>query len=486
VRRLSLALAAVATAATLAGCSVIGQAGGPDTTSTQTVDAAALTPDTVLAANEDATTVNDDEWSLEDAADVALTGSTATSSAAGVSADAGTVTISAAGVYRLSGTLAGQVVVDAPDDALVVLVLDGAAISSDTTAAIGVLGADDVGVYLADGSTNTLSDTASYPDEADVNAALFSEADLTISGTGSLTVTGNGNDGVTSEDDLVILSGTVTVNAKDDGVRGKDSLTVEGGTTAVTAGGDGFKADNEAEDTRGYLVLRGGTVTISAGSDGLDAVTDLVITGGELTVANSEEGIEAAQLLIAGGTVDVTASDDALNATTGSGESMAADEGAALVISGGTVTLDSEGDGLDSNGSALLTGGTVTVYGPTRSGNGALDTNGSLVVSGGTLVAFDAGGMTQSPDASSTQGWLTATASGSDGDRVQLTDGAGNAVAEVTSEKAFGTLTYSSPDLAPGESYTVVTGAGSTTVTAGEAAQGGFGGGGGPGGGRRP
>ena len=83
-----------------------------------------------------------------------------------------------------------------------------------------------------------LSDTASYAEDADVNATLFSEADLTITGEGSLTVVGNGNDGITSEDDLVILSGTLTVDAVDDGVRGKDSLTIEGGALDVTAGGD--------------------------------------------------------------------------------------------------------------------------------------------------------------------------------------------------------------------------------------------------------
>ncbi|MDQ7991142.1 MAG: hypothetical protein AAGC63_01505, partial [Propionicimonas sp.] len=176
-----------------------------------------------------------------------------------------------------------------------------------------------------------------------------------------------------------------------------------------------------------------------------------------------------------------------LNASTGSGESMQADAGAVLVISGGTVTLDAEGDGLDSNGDALVSGGTVTVYGPTRSGNGALDTNGTLLVTGGTLVAFDSGGMTQSPDASSSQGWLTATATGSAGETVQVTDASGTVVAEATSRKDFGSVTYSSAAITSGESYTVATTADSTTVTAGEGGQGGGPGGGpGGGGGRRP
>ncbi len=377
MRRLKTLLAGLATAVVLVGCSAT-----TTTTDQQTdtpITAGSVTAATVLAANEDATTVREDAWSLDDAAIVTFGGSTATTNADGVSVADGTVTITAAGVYRLSGSLTGQVVVDAPDDALVVLVLDGVDISSTTTAAISVLKADDVAVHLVEGTTNKLSDTSKYPEDADVNAALFSEEDLTISGTGTLEVTGNGNDGITSEDDLVILSGTIKVTAVDDGIRGKDSLTVANGNITVTAGGDGLKADNEDEGTRGYMNLAGGKITVSAGDDGLDAETDIVVTGseitittdavdteeatskgvdaeatyvmegGSLTVTNSVEAIEAATIVIAGGTTDLTATDDGINASTGSGRSMASDSGAYMEISGGTVVVDAEGDGLDSN-----------------------------------------------------------------------------------------------------------------------------------------
>lgn len=508
MRRLKTVLAGLAAAAVLAGCSALptSTTADPTTTGTSTTATSSVTAAEVLAANEDATTVNDDEWSLDDAVDITLTGSTASTDAGGITIDGNTVTVTAAGVYRFSGSLAGQVVVDAPD-ALVVLVLDGAEIASSTTAAIAVLNADDVGVYLVDGSSNTLSDTSGYGEDSDVNAAVFSEEDLTISGTGSLTVTGNGNDGITSEDDLVILSGTIDVAAVDDGLRGKDSLTVEGGTLTVAAGGDGLKADNEDEDTRGYLELSGGTITITAGDDGLDAATDIVMTGSEVTVATSaidtdeatskgvdagavfliEEGsvtvtasveaIEAATVAIAGGTVDLTASDDGINASTGTGESMQADAGASLAISGGTVTIDAEGDGLDSNGDLLISGGTTVVYGPTRGGNGALDTNGSITVTGGTLVAFDTGDMAEAPGAASTQGWLIASVSGGAGETVTVTDVSGSTIAQVTSDKAFGSITYSSAEVTNGESYQVAGSSGSTSVTAGEGGMGGRGGG---------
>src|SRR4029079_9924522 len=141
-----------------------------------------------------------------------------------VSVDGGTLTISEGGVFRLSGSLDGQIVVAAPEDAQVVLVLDDAEISASDTPAITVTTADDVVIALADGSENAVSDASSYADDADANAAIYSAADLTITGSGSRDVSANGNDGITSTDALVVLSGDITVDAVDDGLRGKDSL----------------------------------------------------------------------------------------------------------------------------------------------------------------------------------------------------------------------------------------------------------------------
>jgi hypothetical protein len=138
----SLALAG----ALLVGCTAVAEtsAGGDSGAASAQLSAVStaftgdLSPDEVLAANADYTTVNTDEWSEAEAVDIALSGSSATVSGSGSSAvtvDGSTVTIAEAGVYRLSGELEGQVVVAAPDDALVVLILDGADISSSTGAA---------------------------------------------------------------------------------------------------------------------------------------------------------------------------------------------------------------------------------------------------------------------------------------------------------------------------------------------------------------
>lgn len=415
--------------------------GGTSTTNgvTETSSGSGLTPWAVMAENADYTTVNDDEWSEADAVDVALSGSGLSGSATGVTAEGSTVTITQAGVYRISGSLTGALRVEAPEDALVVLILDGAQITNPAGAAIEVVSADDVAIHLASGSQNSVSDASSYADDATADAAIFADTDLTISGQGSLTVSGNGNDGIVSKDDLVILDGTITVNAVDDALRGKDSLIVEGGRLALSStSGDGMKSNGDDDEasadidwTKGYIYISGGTIDITAGDDGIQAFTDTVITGGSVTagvaddgvkaevivsiglnaedadastapsvtVTESTEGIEAANIGISAGTISVTADDDGLNAS-GNAELQAliagteyvegnreADTGERLVITGGDITIKAGFDGIDSNGSITVTGGTVTITSAANGGDAPLDANGQIDVADGIITA---------------------------------------------------------------------------------------------------
>ncbi|MEL7976371.1 carbohydrate-binding domain-containing protein [Isoptericola sp. F-RaC21] len=457
--------------------------------------------------------------------------------------DGDTVTLTEPGTYRISGTLDdGQIVVDSPDDGVVRLVLDGADVTSSTGAAIDVQDADQVSVVLADGSKNSLEDAATYADTTSddaANAALYSTADLAISGTGSLDVVGNSNDGITSKDGLVIADGDITVDAADDAVRGKDYLVVSGGTLDATAGGDSgdaLKSDNDSDDGAGYVAITGGDVTASASSQGVKAFSDVAITGGTLTVTDSSEGIEAATIAQSGGDVDVTASDDGLNATVdepeddtatddatadqstdqgdtdqqGTGDQPQSDmpqppadgempqggaggpmdqveDGASITITDGTLHVDAEGDGLDSNGVTVISGGDVVVEGPTNGGNGALDSAGGSTISGGTVLAVGSSGMAEAFDEDSTQGWvaLTADAALQAGTEVAVVDADGAQVATITLSKTAQSVVYSGPEITDGATSTLTAdGEKVGTATAGEAPAGGMGGG--PGGGGRP
>ncbi|HFI0226479.1 TPA: carbohydrate-binding domain-containing protein [Streptococcus suis] len=286
--------------------------------------------------------------------------------------------ITEGGTYILTGSTTAGVTVET--DANVRIILAGAEISSSDTAAINVINADNVELEIKDGTTNTVKDTSNHTD-TNIEGAIHVEADLTITGNGSLTVEGNFQDGIVSTDDLVVNSGNITVTAVDDGIRGKDSLTINGGTINVTAGGDGIKSTNDTDTTKGYTTITGGEITVKAGDDGIKAETALTIDGGTITVSESAEALEGTNITINGGTLDVYGSDDAINASSttssdiyikvtggdlkvavGSGDTDAFDANGDIYISGGTIAVTAQ-SAFDFDGTAELTGGTVTVNG---------------------------------------------------------------------------------------------------------------------------
>ncbi|GIM90914.1 carbohydrate-binding domain-containing protein [Paractinoplanes toevensis] len=408
-------------AAVLAGCSS-GSSSGSSSTSTSTTAAVVSVQNAkeVLAADK---STHSAASVASDPVAITLTGNSATGD--GVKIEGSTVTITAAGTYRISGTLSnGQIVVDAKD-ATVILILDGANVTSSTTAAIAATDVDQLDVVLADGSINTLTDTTTYASDADVNAALFSAGDLTLSGTGALTINGRGNDAITSKDGLLVTAGTITVVAKDDGLRGKDYLVITGGTLDVSAGGDGLKADNADDADSGYIAVSGGTVTVTAGGDGADAATDLVITGGKLAVTagggsgnspsddTSTKGLKSGVItVLEGGTATVDAADDAVHSS------------GVVRVDGITLTAASGDDGVHADQTLRIDDGTLTV---TKSNEGIESAN--IIVNGGLTTVT-----------SSDDGLNAAGGSSSSADQQGPGGGGGEQVGDYTATVTGGTL----------------------------------------------
>ena len=411
-------------------------------------------------------------WDASSETAIDLSNPTATD---GVTVEDGTLTITKAGTYKLSGEYQGQIKVETADSDAVRLVLDNANITNSSGAALNVVNADEVILYSASGTTNTISDGADYTatGEDDPDAVVYSKADLTIAGEGTLKVNGNHEDGIHTSDGLVIASGTLEVNAANTGIKGKDYVDILGGTINVTAQQDGIKSTNDTDEGQGWTRLSNGTVTVNAGDDGFKASRVVEISGGSLTVEQSDEGIEAQYINVSGGDVNVTSADDGMNAslktsnsestdssentsdtanqqqnntqnqgnqnmgqppamsgtsqdgtsqngTTGTGQppqgGMPGGGGgtfevvdAAINVSGGHVTVNAEGDGIDSNGVTTLSGGTLIVNGPSQGGNAALDTNGDLLLNGATVLSGSTADMFEAPSTNSTSGYLKLT-----------------------------------------------------------------------------
>lgn len=511
----------VATAAAGLGLLALAACGASTASDTDTAaSASSLAVPALSTPAETHADADDGEYDTSEATTITLADGASEVSGSGAAVEGDVVTVSAPGTYVVSGSLSdGQLVVNSTADGKVRLVLDGVSITSSTTSPLVVTQSDETVVILADGSTNTLSDAAASGDDDETedapNATLFSQDDLTIAGTGELSVTGLSNDGIASKDGLVILSGDITVKASDDGIRGKDYVVFSGGTATVTAGGDGLKSDNDDAAEPGWVQVDAGTITLDAGSDGVDAIGAVYVTDGSLTVSKSEEGLEAAAIDIAGGTVDVTSTDDGLNATySSSDESTDAAEGSAaedsagqggempqgerpsgapeggmpeggempegggmpgggggggmggdqsqdgvlLTISGGTTHISAGGDGFDSNGAAEITGGTILIDGPAQGGNGSIDVNGDFDVTGGTLVAAGTSSMAVTPAEDSEQGWVAASVSASAGQLVAIADSDGTVVAAYVVEQDSQLVTASTDGIKLGEEYDVYVG----------------------------
>ena len=266
-------------------------------------------------------------WDTSSETAIDLSNPTATD---GVTVEDDTLTITKAGTYKLSGEYQGQIKVETADSDAVRLVLDNANITNSSGAALNVVNADEVILYSASGTTNTISDGADYTatGEDDPDAVVYSKADLTIAGEGTLKVNGNHEDGIHTNDGLVIASGTLEVNAANTGIKGKDYVDILGGTINVTAQQDGIKSTNDTDEGKGWTRLSNGTVTVNAGDDGFKASRVVEISGGSLTVEQSDEGIEAQYINVSGGDVNVTSADDGMNASLKTSDSESTDSSA--------------------------------------------------------------------------------------------------------------------------------------------------------------
>ena len=459
----------------------------------------------------------------------------------GVSVENGTITITSGGTYRITGEYSGQVKIEAAKTDTVRLVLDNAKITNSTGAAINVVSAAEAIIYTAAGTTNTVADEANYTatGDDDPDAAIYSTANLTLAGEGSLSVEGSYEEGIHTTGGLVIASGTLEVNAANTGIKGKDYVDITGGIVNVTAAQDGIKSTNTDDESLGFTRLSAGSVTVSAGDDGLKAPHTLEISGGTLNIEKSNEGIEAQYINILDGDVTVNSSDDGINAslkdsssdtssdttsgtaTTGqqtqqnqNGQVQQAPAGggaapggsqdstgqnqnmpqpptdgampgggggtfevvdAAINISGGTVTVNAEGDGIDSNGTATFSGGTVTVNGPAAGGNNALDSNGDLLLNGGTVTTGSTADMFEAPSSASTSGYLKITDSSAltQGSTVQVTDSSGTVVANYKiTTSGVQLVLVSNKNIVKGQSYTVSVTSGSVDAASTTAASG--------------
>ena len=443
------------------------------------------------------------EWDSSLATVITLSGSEAHITGGGAYAYNGGVVITGDGHFVISGSLTdGSITVDAKKSSKIWLLLNGVDIYCSDDACLRVEQADKVFLTLAAGTENRMTSGAVYSEEAlesGADGAIFSHDDLTINGSGSLTVTAEYKHGIAANDSLVITGGDITVSAPKDAIHTNDSFRLREASVTLKARDDGVSVAGEggymymesgtlnviaSEDgvkSTGDITIAGGDITVNAGDDGIHSDTAIDISGGTILIEKCYEGIEAVNISVSGGDITVYPTDDGLNANGGRafffprmggpGQDAASDhtqETPRITISGGTITVINQtgrdADGLDSNGDIIITGGDIRISLLGSGSNSALDygseSGGVCTISGGTVIACGSYAMAEGFDDSSTQCSVlyNVSAGVADGTPLSLLDSQGNTLLAWTVPCGFSSVVVSTPEMRLGESYTLFLG----------------------------
>lgn len=297
------------------------------------------------------------DYDTAGAVQIQLNGTSASCTSPAVSITGSNISINQEGTYIFTGTLKdGCVTINAGEQDKVQLVLNGASITSSNTPAIFAVEGDKVFLTAADGTENTIANGGNYINE-ESDAAIFARMDLTVNGSGKLTVSSPTGNGISCKDDLAITAGALTINSGNHGLDANDSIRIAGTALSIKADKDGIHAENNDDDALGFVYISSGTFSIEAEGDGISAGTTMQINDGSFTIKtkssntynDSMKAIKAGtSLLLSAGTYSVDSEDDAIHAGN-------------VVINGGTYQIISGDDAIHADETLQITNGTIAI-----------------------------------------------------------------------------------------------------------------------------
>lgn len=356
-----------------------------ETTNEESVKTDSVDSDTDMFTERDLKT----EYDESKAVTIKLNGTSATASSESVDISGSTITITEEATYVISGELSdGMIIVNTPDTAKLQLVFNGVNITSKTSTALYILEADKVFLTLAEGTTNTLANGGSFTaiDDNNIDSALFSKQDLTMNGTGSLTVTSPAGHGIVCKDDLVITGGDYEVNSASHGLDANDSVRIANATLNIDAGKDSIHCENNDDTSKGFVYISSGNIKAEAEGDGISAGAYMQIEDGTIDLlagGGSENGTKERSDSFGGfmgrgmpaEDMQVTETDED---STGMKGLKATGN---LEISGGNITINSADDSIHSDASLAINGGTFAV----ASGDDAIHAEETLTITAGKI-----------------------------------------------------------------------------------------------------
>ena len=303
--------------------------------------------------------------------------------------------------------------------------LNGVSITNPDSAALNLLSGKRAFVILAEGTTNTLADGTGGSHKG----TLYCKGKLLFNGTGSLSVTGNSNNGIHPADYIIFNKGNniYVKSTTNHGIKANDGIFINGGILNVEVSAAAAKGINCESD----IIVNGGRTTVlttgtgtydstdreAKGAAGIKTDSVLTVNGGELWLKSTGSGGKGINVDMEanfnGGSVYVvtTGSQYKSNNDTSSPKGIKADGN--ITISGGKIwvrTSGTNGEGIETKKELSITGGEVASYAyddainsksnMTITGgyvyaqgqhNDGLDANGNCYIKGGTIFAICSG-----------------------------------------------------------------------------------------------
>ena len=368
----------------------------------------------------------------------------------------------------------------------------------------------------------TLNGTGNLTLTALTKNALEVEDDLKVLG-GTYTVKA-ANHGFKAEGALAIEAATLTIEAGKDGLHAEHDETTERANISLNPTQLSIAATEDGVDAGNELTIKGGTITVSQSEEGLEARVIRQL-GGDVTIKSSDDGVNASagssskssDTSATSKTTDASATSNTADTSSSASQATAtpaatsqvdqankdknatppsptagqappqggqppqngqgpggmppggqeeSDPSLQIILEGGTLTIDAEGDGIDSNGTVTISGGSLVVNGSVQGGNGPLDAAGDITITGGTVWALGTSDMLQGFAQGSTQASITANIAGTAGQTLIILDANGKEVARQTASKDFQAVIMSSAELVDGQTYTIQVEGTTQTATA--------------------
>lgn len=327
------------------------------------------------------------------------------------------------------------------------LTLNGVDLTSKRGPAINSQSGKRIYLHLSNGTTNRLTDCATYGDDhytmagsanEDRKGALFAEGHIIVSGYGALVVAGKYKHAIVTDgyyyqrpgatvavteavkngihvkgdsgDGIGVKIAGGLINATISGTAGKGIkcdmvIEVEGGKLNITTSGNATY-DSDEKDTSSAACLKsdtninikGGKLVLKSsgtGGKGISADADIIFDGGNIDIATtggqykySSQLTSSPKGIRADGNITINGGNLNISVTGKSEGSEGLESKNTITFNGGNVIINSYDDGINASSAMVVNGGRVYAH---ATNNDGIDSNGTITINGGVFIGIGSG-----------------------------------------------------------------------------------------------